>query len=230
MVTVKSRPVGRIVVGGVTAFAASYAVVVGCGLLLSTAFVDNGPTPFDADITNWFVDHRSQALTTFMKAATWLGSTAIIVPLALVVVVLLVLRRRVVLAAYLVLAVGGASLLSVLAKHAVGRERPLPSIRLADVLGSAFPSGHATQATAAYIALAVCGVSFVRNARLRIVIWVVAITVIVVVGVSRVYLGVHWATDVIGGWMLGGLWVGGLTVAFVWAFGPDFESLGKEVG
>jgi undecaprenyl-diphosphatase len=202
------------VLGVLGAFIVSLGVVVVFGLVLQRAFVDNGPTTFDAHVTRWFVDHRSDALTSVMRALTWLGSSWVIVPLTGIVVTVLALRYSVVLAVYVALAVAGASLLSTLAKRIVGRDRPPEWVRLAHITSSSFPSGHATQAAATYLALAVIACCFVHRARLRVLIWGAAGVVIVLVGVSRVYLGVHWATDVLGGWLLGAVWVGGLSVVF----------------
>jgi undecaprenyl-diphosphatase len=204
----------RITLGIAGTFAVSLAAVVGLGLVLERAFIANGATAIDARVTRWFVAHRTETLTTVMRAVTWLGSSAVIIPTTVIIVTVLVVRHRVVLGVFLGITVAGASLLSTLAKEIVGRDRPPASLRLAAVTSPAFPSGHATQAAATYLALAVIVSLFVRRARPRIVIWAAAILIIALVGVSRVYLGVHWATDVLGGWLLGGLWVTGLTVSF----------------
>jgi undecaprenyl-diphosphatase len=201
------------VLGVLGAFIVSLVVVVVLGLALQQAFVHNGPTPFDAHVTRWFVDHRSDTLTSLMRVATWLGSSWVIVPLAVVVVTFLALRYPAVLAVYLALAVAGASLLSVLTKHIISRDRPPEPVHLAHITTSSFPSGHATQAAATYLALAVIATCLVRPTKTRALIWTATTLVIALVGVSRVYLGVHWATDVLGGWLLGALWVAGLTLS-----------------
>ena len=90
-----------------------------------------------------------------MRIVTWLGSSAVVIPLAIVVVVALLIGRRRWLALFVALAVGGASLLSVLAKDVIGRDRPPVDIRLQQAHSSAFPSGHSTQAAATYFALAI---------------------------------------------------------------------------
>ena len=116
------------------------------------------------------------------------------------------------LALFVALAVGGASLLSVLAKNIVGRDRPPVEIRLQHHTDSAFPSGHSTQAAATYFALAIV-VTVLSNSRRCAPCLVRGPFIVFPVGVSRVYLGVHWATDVLGGWLLGSVWVAGLTVS-----------------
>ena len=79
--------------------------------------------------------------------------------------------------------------------------------------GSAFPSGHATQSATLCVALVVVATLLTRSRALRVAAWVAAFVIIVLVGVSRVYLRDHWASDVLGGWLLASIWVGGLTIA-----------------
>ena len=93
------------------------------------------------------------------------------------------------------------------------RDRPPVAIQLQHPHGSAFPSGHATQVAATYFALAVVATVLTKAPTRRAATWTIATLIVFLVGVSRVYLGVHWATDVLGGWLLGSVWVAGLTAA-----------------
>jgi undecaprenyl-diphosphatase len=208
----------------VAAFLVALSAVLALGWVLQPSFVDNGPTPFDQHVTNWFVDHRSQTWTTVMKAFTWLGSSWIIVPLAVVVTGFLLWQRRWWIAAFLATAVAGASLLSVIAKHVIGRDRPPEALRLQHATGSAFPSGHSTQAAATYLALALVVAVLTDDRHIRAVTRTAAVVIITAVGVSRAYLGMHWATDVIGGWLLGTTWVVGLRLAFGPRMMPDHRT------
>jgi undecaprenyl-diphosphatase len=203
----------RVVVCLAAAFASALALTVALGLLLERVWDSSGATNFDSTVTRWFVDHRTDAWTAVMRALTSLGSSAVVVPLAGVVVAVLLVDRRRWLAFFLVLAVGGASLLSVLAKLVVGRHRPPIELQLQHPHGSAFPSGHTTQATATYFALAIVVTVLSRSQARRALAWLAAALIVFLVGVSRVYLGVHWATDVVGGWILGGLWITGVSFA-----------------
>ena len=203
----------RVAFGVAIAFAVAFTLTVALGFLLELGWASDGSTAFDSEVTRWFVDHRTPTWTDAMRVVTWLGSSAVVIPLAIVVVVALLIGRRRWLALFVALAVGGASLLSVLAKDVIGRDRPPVDIRLQQSHSSAFPSGHSTQAAATYFALAIVVTVLSQSRALRAVTWTAATLIVFLVGVSRVYLGMHWATDVLGGWLLGSLWVAGLTVA-----------------
>jgi undecaprenyl-diphosphatase len=135
--------------GTVIAVLATFVVVTGFGVALGDAlepFSNRlGATPFDVRVTRWFVNHRSDSLTTVMRAITTLGSTVAIVALTTIAITVLVMRGHVSTAVFLAVTAVGASILSALVKAIVNRERPPQSFHLVHVASSAFPSGHATR-------------------------------------------------------------------------------------
>lgn len=93
-----------------------------------------------------------------------------------------------------------------LVKLLIARPRPSVSFQLVAAKGWSFPSGHATESAAVYFGLAHM---FARNqARpaIKTVVYALAFVAVGLIGISRVYLGVHWPTDVVCGWALGGAW------------------------
>lgn len=205
----------------VLAFGAVLAFGVALGVIVDLAAAGSGATGLDTQVLHWIADGRTSTATEVMRRVTALGSSAVIMPLTIVFATALSLVRRSRLALYLVVVVLGASLLSALTKSIVGRPRPPVSARLAGVGDSAFPSGHTLQATATYAALAVVVGVVTSRAGALVVAWLCAGLVIVLVGCSRLYLGVHWLTDVLAGWALGTAWVGCVTLAFEPWFARD---------
>ena len=186
-------------------FAVVLAATIGVGELLAKAERPDGSTGFDRSITSWFVDHRASWLTTVARALSTIGSQKVLIPLVAVVAIVLVARRALKPAVLLVVLWAGALELYTLAKHFVGRPRPPMHLWLTSVTSTAFPSGHATQSLSTYAALALVSAAVVSAPRRPAL--AVAAVIAAGVGWSRVYLGVHWATDVLAGWLAAACWV-----------------------
>jgi len=148
---------------------------------------------------------RSDALDQLMAAVTWLGSLWLLLPMMLLAALALLYRRQHTLALFVTLGLLGASLLSHLTKLAVMRPRP-DQFPLLTALPAdwSYPSAHTMQATAV-------GVMVVLLAgRYRLPWATVATLLVLLVGASRVYLQVHFPSDVIIGMLTAALWVAGL--------------------
>jgi undecaprenyl-diphosphatase len=196
----------------VALFAAFLVVVVvawGLGELISGP-LDSTIGAMDRSLVTSVAEWRSPALTTFMRAATFFGSSVWLVGSLTAVVVVVVLQTRS--PRWAAFAVGCmiGGFISTIVKRLV--DRPRPDIDpLVDLESAAFPSGHALSSAIAFLAIAYVLIHLTRLPR-RLV-WTGAILCTGIVGFTRVYLGVHWPTDVIGGWLAGAVWVA--VVAFV---------------
>jgi membrane-associated phospholipid phosphatase len=169
----------------------------------------------DPRITSLVVAHRVGWLTRPMQIVTWFGSNAVVFPLVVLVGGYFLIRRKDWRPlALLVAATTGAIVLYDIFSPAVGRMRPPPSIWIGHYSGAAFPSGHATVTVAFYAMLAIV-LSRGAPPGKRALVWSGAALVVLVVGASRVYLGAHWLTDVLGGYALGAAWAAVLIVAML---------------
>ena len=109
-------------------------------------------------------------------------------------------------AVYIGIASVGSILLATALKHSFDRPRPDLVPHGSMVYTSSFPSGHSTMAAAVYLTLGMVASRFVPRRRLKVLLIGVAMLVTGAVGVSRVYLGVHWPSDVLAGWAVGASW------------------------
>lgn len=153
----------------------------------------------------WLVD--------LARGFTFLGNTATRLVVSALVVAVLLVRRAWRLALYVGSTAWLGSGLNTLIKTAVERTRPTLAHPVATAGGASFPSGHAMGATVLFGALLLVILPLLRPAAR---IWAGTLTVVVIVGVgvSRVVLGVHYPSDVIGGWLLGLGWLAVATAAF----------------
>ena len=141
-----------------------------------------------------------------MRDLTALGSMIVLTIITAAAVVHLVLAGKRHAALFLVVAVGGGVLLGFGAKSTFERPRPDLVAHAARVFTSSFPSGHSTMAAVVYLTLGTLLARVQPQRRLKIWLIGLAVLITLAVGISRVYLGVHWPSDVVGGWALGASW------------------------
>lgn len=137
---------------------------------------------------------------------TALGGYPILVLIVCLLFGALLIARHTVLAVFLVAAVSSGSLLSTLAKLFFDRPRPDLVDHLDRTFTSSFPSAHAMVSAITWLTIATVALHWSRPGTMQVYIVSCAVLMTAVVGISRVYLGVHWPSDVLAGWFLGGSW------------------------
>ena len=202
------QPGGAFGLSLTASLAALVAVGWALGVIVQDVVVGDGSIRFDRPVLQWFARHREPWLTSTMRIVTVLGTSGFLIPLVLVIGAWY-WRRRGTPRPLMLLAVayGGAYLLAQSIKALTARARPPARFALGHFPGHAFPSGHATQAAAVYGMLAAVLASSTPRWRRKVSAWAGTASIVTVVGITRLYLGAHWLTDVLGGWALGSLWL-----------------------
>ena len=160
------------------------------------AVADRGYGALDLTVNTWAVDLYNPALAKVSEVVTVLGSPGLVWPLAGVITILLLVRRH-----WIEGSVLGAGMLLTILFVRVGQaalDRPRPADALVDASGPAFPSGHAAYAVT-WVALAVIAVRLVPSLKGRWGLVVAGVVIAFLVALTRVYLRVHWLSDVLAG-------------------------------
>ncbi len=203
-------------------FIALLACLVVLGLL-AESIRDREVLVLDTVATPFLHGLASPALDGLMQAATFMGSNLAIPPLFAIAITWLIVAHRPREALFLAIASGGSLVLNELMK--VFFARPRPQLAWAHVLPDySFPSGHTMNSLVFYVALAVVLWS-VLGRRAGLAALATAVLLTLVIGVSRIYLGYHYLTDVAGGLLAGTAWL--LVVAGAFRAGP-LSRLGRH--
>ncbi|MDQ0228896.1 phosphatase PAP2 family protein [Metabacillus malikii] len=159
----------------------------------------------DVQISLFFESIRSIPLNKFFSAMSDIGSIKFLLPLSLICGIFLFIRRRYLEIVLLFFILFSVRFLNELIKNMFKRERPNmnPVYELTDY---SFPSGHAMNSIALYSLLCYFVLKYVKNSNSRRGILFISSLVILLIGVSRIYLGVHFFTDVIAGFSIGFAW------------------------
>ncbi|MCE0766466.1 phosphatase PAP2 family protein [Pseudonocardia kujensis] len=161
----------------------------------------------DRPVLSWLVAHRVPDWTAVMETASRYGGTLGTLVLALVAVALLVWRRHWWEAATVTVASAGVAVLVPAFKDFYARPRPPLATQLVPQFDPSLPSGHALGSIVIVGVVAIVAARLVRRVLVRVAALGAAAATIALIGVSRLYLGVHWFTDVLAGWFLGGAWL-----------------------
>lgn len=190
-----------IIAGAVAIFAAMFLKLADS--VRETDFV----VRVDQHTMNFVLDHRLDWISRIARVVTQVGGTWVVTFVIVVAAAILIRRHRYLDAGFVAVSSIGTAILVAIAKQIIGRPRPAVSHRLVAATGAAFPSGHAAQSVGCYGALAVIILFATRTTKVRWSTMLGAMTIVLSVGSSRVYLGVHWPSDVLSGWMLAAGWL-----------------------
>ncbi len=151
-------------------------------------------------------------LERWMIDFTALGGAPVLTLITVVVVGLLMALRKFRMAGFVALAVSGGAILSVAIKAVFNRARPEIVPHLVEVSSASFPSGHAMNSAIVYLTLAVLLARSQESRRVQVFLIGVAIALALLIGTTRVYLGVHWPSDVLAGWSVGAVYAAGCSL------------------
>jgi membrane-associated phospholipid phosphatase len=194
------------------------ALAAGFTEVLEDVLEGDGIAGVDRPAAEWLGTNRDPWLTTALLVVTAAGGPAGLAVLAVLTSAAVALRRRSWLPIVLALVGAIGILLAVLtAKVLVVRDRPPIPFAVVAEKGFSFPSGHAA-GTAAVALLSAWMLTryLITWWTPQVVVWTVAIGLTGAVGLSRVYLGVHYVSDVVAGWLLGSAWAGGVVLIGRW--------------
>jgi membrane-associated phospholipid phosphatase len=191
--------VGLAVVGVLTALFAG---------LFDTVLEGDGIASLDRPVTAWLAAHRDTAMNLVMRAVTDVGSAAGLAAIAVAVAGAVAWRTRSWLPVSVMTATAAGSVtITVVGKYLVGRGRPALEFALTPATGYSFPSGHTTNSVAILGVGAWLLCRTTRSWRARVWITTGAVIGTSLVSFSRIYLGVHWLTDILASWLLAGTWL-----------------------
>jgi len=170
-------------------------------------------------LARWLSGERGTGGTDIFRVLTFIGSPAAALAIATIVCVLLYRRRQLVEAALLPVALAGGELLNVVLK--LSFHRPRPEVAFVHLDTYSFPSGHAMLSTTAYGALAYLVWSHLHARRARFALTAGTVVLVALICFSRLYLGVHYLSDVLGGAAAGAFWLA-VSIAVQTLYGERF--------
>ena len=181
---------------------------------IADSVVDQHSRNFDLAVRAAIHSHASPEMTRVMFALTYIGGPGLVYAAIVAVIVFLCFRwRRATI--WLLITLAGATVLDVSLKLAFHRPRPTPYFGAVPHTYS-FPSGHALYSFCFYGVLAGLLADRISSLALRIVVWIAAALLVLGIGISRIYLGVHYPTDVMAGYLTATIWVATMITVDRW--------------
>ncbi|WP_339061450.1 phosphatase PAP2 family protein [Tepidibacillus marianensis] len=178
---------------------------------------------FDSPVIHYVQSFESPKITSIMEFFTWIGSTKVVISIIVLICILLFIffKHRTELI-FFVIVMLGSTLFNDGLKWLFHRQRPTLH-RIIQEVGYSFPSGHSMAAFSLYATLSFLLWKHIRTQVGRGVMVLFAILMILAIGTSRIYLGVHYPSDVIGGYFASGVWFILCVTVYQWYLEKKFE-------
>ncbi|MDB5180222.1 MAG: acid phosphatase [Candidatus Saccharibacteria bacterium] len=183
--------------------------------------VEKEPIGWDVSILHWIHLFSAPLLDSIFFFITTIGSIQVILPVTIAILAYLLYKKQRLNSLIILFGVGGAAVANVILKLIFHRDRPAFWHSLVTETGYSFPSGHAMASSA----FALCLIVILWNTRWRVLAIIAGAIIVFMVGLSRLYLGVHYPTDVLAGWSVSLVWI--IIVASI-AKGMSVRRMSKE--
>ncbi|WP_051271051.1 phosphatase PAP2 family protein [Shimazuella kribbensis] len=161
---------------------------------------------FDTTIIDWIGSFVKPPFTAIMKIFTFLGSPLALFLLVLICVSWMLWKKRRWEALFLTIGITGGGVFNLFLKWIFHRQRPTLH-RLIEESGYSFPSGHSMGSIIFYGMLCMLLILFLNSRKAKVVVVLITVIIIISIGLSRIYLGVHYPSDVLAGYAAGGVWL-----------------------
>jgi undecaprenyl-diphosphatase len=172
-------------------------------LKIAGEILERQPIGIDISILHWIHSTASPVLDSIFLFITTMGNVEYILPITVVLILFLLYKKQRLNALIVTFGMGGAAAANFVLKLLFHRDRPAFWHSLITETGYSFPSGHAMLSSA----LILCVIAIVWNTKWRIFAIVAGTIVIGLIGYSRLYMGVHYPTDIIAGWSVSAAWI-----------------------
>jgi undecaprenyl-diphosphatase len=195
------------------ALATAFALALYAFVHVLEDYLDNEAlVRWDVEFSRWLHVHSNGALVSFFKVVTWAGNVATLALVVLAAAVWLARRRRVNEAVLLAVSAAGIELFNAGFKLVV--QRPRPELAYVHLDTYSFPSGHAAGSAAIYGVIVYLLAAQARDLRVRVAVGVGYVALVALICFSRLYLEVHYLSDVLAGASLGAAWAAGLLFVY----------------
>ena len=185
--------------------------MVSAGLLVLAGWIVTGPGrayafAFDSSIRNGVRQMHSPMWTSLFLTVTKLGSTIYLTIIGSIAGLIFIGLRWFRPLGLFLIAIAGQAILHNGAKLLIERVRPSAMLNYAVVEGSSFPSGHAFSGLCLFASIAWLVTNRLENPAIKAAIWIATLLIVFLIGLSRIYIGVHYPTDVLAGWLAAAIW------------------------